>query len=294
MIRFGGPVFINNDRVPDLMSTDAQFVDPVKVARRYREKGFTSARVPHIDIHDKAMVKATKEAFKQEDVMLAEIGYWDNLLDTDGKTRSFHRGQVLEALYAAEELGALCAVDILGSYCHGNGNSVHVADNFSGEAFESAVEIARYFIDMVKPKTAYFVYEIFPFDITDTPENLEKLLKAVDRKQFGIHLDLCNLINSPRAYFNSGAIVKECVHRFGDRIISCHVKDIKMKEPSISVILEEVPMGQGNVDLKTFMRQIDGLSRPIPFMMEHLPNEAAFDAAAAVIRSVGKDLGIKL
>jgi sugar phosphate isomerase/epimerase len=294
MIRFGGPVFINGERVPDLMNAGTQFVDPVRVARKYREKGFTSARVPRIDIHDKAMVKAARDAFKKENVILAEIGYWDNLLDTDAKTRAFHRERVLEALYAAEELGALCAVDILGSYCHGNGNSVHVAKNFSGEAFEAAVEIARYFIDTVKPKSACFVYEIFPFDITDTPEGLEKLLKAVDRKQFGIHLDLCNLINSPRAYFNSGAIAKECVRRFGDRIVSCHVKDIKLKEPSISVILEEVPMGQGNIDLKTFMRQIEGLSRPVPFMMEHLPDEAAFDAASLIIRNTGKELGIEL
>jgi sugar phosphate isomerase/epimerase len=294
MIRFGGPVFIDKIYVPDLMTAGAQFVDPARVARRCKEKGFTSAKVPRIDVHDAVMVKATREAFEKENIMLAEIGYWDNLLDTDAETRTFHRERVLEALYAAEELGAVCAIDILGSYCHGNGNSVHAAENFSSEAFEAAVEIARYFIDTVKPKTSYFAYEIFPFDITDTPEGLEKLIKAVDRKQFGVHLDLCNLINAPRAYFSSGEIAKECVRRFGDRIVSCHVKDIKMKEPSISVILEEVPMGQGNIDLKTFMRQIEGLSRPIPFMMEHLAGEAEYDFAAAYIRKTGRELGISL
>jgi len=201
---------------------------------------------------------------------------------------------MMEAMNLAEELGAVCAVDILGSYCHGNGNSQHRAENFSDEAFDAAVEIARYFIDAVKPKTSFFTYEIFPFDVVDTPENIERLVKAVDRRQFGVHLDLANLINSPRAYFRSGDIARECVHRFGDRIVSCHVKDIKLKEPSISVILEEVPLGRGNIDLKTFMRQIDGLSRPIPFMMEHLGGEAAYDAAAAIIRSTGRELGIDL
>jgi sugar phosphate isomerase/epimerase len=294
MIRFGGPVYIDGTGVPDLRSGGAPFADPLQVARRYREKGFRAARVPRIDMKDPASVKATREAFKKEGVILAEIGYWDNLLDTDGETRAFHRARVLEALYAAEELGAVCAVDILGSYCHGNGNSVHVGENFSDEAFEAAVEIARYFIDTVKPRTAFFCYEIFPFDITDSPESLERLIRAVDRSQFGVHLDLCNLINSPRAYFNSGAIAKDCVRRFGDRIVSCHVKDIKLKEPSISVILEEVPMGEGNIDLKTFMRQIEGLSRPVPFMMEHLHGEAAYDAAAEKIRAAGKELGIDL
>jgi sugar phosphate isomerase/epimerase len=226
--------------------------------------------------------------------MLSEAGYWENIMDTDAASRAGHRQKQLESLILAEELGAVCSVNIFGSYCHGNGNSQHVALNFSEEAFEAAVEMARYFIDSVKPKTAYFCYEIFPFDITDTAENLERMIRAVDRKQFGVHLDLANLINCPRAYFSSGEIAKECVRRFGDRIVSCHVKDIKLKEPSISVILEEVLLGTGNIDLKTFMRQIEGLTRPIPFMMEHLGSEDEYDKAAAKIRETGKELGLNL
>jgi len=60
------------------------------------------------------------------------------------------------------------------------------------------------------------------------------------------------------------------------------------------VILEEVPLGTGNIDLKTFMRQIEGLSRPVPFMLEHLNGEEQFDAAAEVVRKTGKELGITL
>jgi sugar phosphate isomerase/epimerase len=275
-------------------SHGASGTDPVFLARKHKEKGFTAAYVPKIDIKDAALIRATREAFQKEGVMLSEAGYWDNIMDTEAESRAFHRARQIEALALAEELGAVCSLNIFGSYCHGNGNSQHKALNFSDEAFEAAVEMARYFIDTVKPRTAYFAYEIFPFDIVDTPENIEKLIKAVDRKQFGAHLDLVNLVNCPRAYFSSGDIAKECVRRFGDRIVSCHVKDIKMKEPSISVILEEVVMGRGNIDLKTFMRQIEGLSRPVPFMMEHLRDEGEYDIAAAEIRKTGKELGINL
>jgi sugar phosphate isomerase/epimerase len=295
MIKLGGPVFMANEKAAGAgESHGASGTDPVLLARKHKEKGFTAAYVPKIDIKDAALIRATREAFQKEGVMLSEAGYWDNIMDTEAESRAFHRARQLEALALAEELGAVCSLNIFGSYCHGNGNSQHKALNFSDEAFEAAVEMARYFIDTVKPKTAYFAYEIFPFDIVDTPENIEKLIKAVDRKQFGAHLDLVNLINCPRAYFSSGDIAKECVRRFGDRIVSCHVKDIKMKEPSISVILEEVVMGRGNIDLKTFMRQIEGLSRPVPFMMEHLRDEGEYDIAAAEIRKTGKELGINL
>jgi sugar phosphate isomerase/epimerase len=294
MIRFGGPVFMADEKAAGAGESHGAQGDPVLLARRHKEKGFTAAYVPKIDLNDAALIRTTREAFQKEGIILAEAGYWENIMDTDGDTRGFHRARQLDALYLAEELGAVCSLNIFGSYCHGNGNSQHKALNFSDEAFEAAVDMARYFIDTVKPKTAFFAYEIFPFDITDTAENIERLIKAVDRRQFGAHLDLVNLINCPRAYFSSGEIAKECVRRFGDRIVSCHVKDIKMKEPSISVILEEVPMGQGNIDLKTFMRQIEGLSRPIPFMMEHLRSEAEYDAAAVEIRRTGRELGINL
>jgi sugar phosphate isomerase/epimerase len=296
MIRFGGPVFLSLEEKAAGAgeSHGAAGTDPVLLAKKHKEKGFTAAYVPKIDVKDTALVKATREAFQKEGVMLAEAGYWENIMDTEAESRAFHRARQLDALCLAEKLGAVCSLNIFGSYCHGNGNSQHKAVNFSDEAFEAAVEMARYFIDAVKPKTAYFAYEIFPFDIIDSPGNIERLVKAVDRRQFGVHLDLVNLINCPRAYFSSGDIIKECVRRFGERIVSCHVKDIKMKEPSISVILEEVVLGTGNIDLKAFMRQIEGLSRPIPFMMEHLKSETEYDIAAAKIRETGKELGISL
>ncbi|MDR3147157.1 MAG: sugar phosphate isomerase/epimerase [Treponema sp.] len=294
MIKFGGPVFAAGERAAGAGQSHGFQGDPALLARRHKEKGFTAAYVPKIDINDTDTIRATREAFEKEGIILAEAGYWENIMDTDAGTRAFHRQRQLEALVLAEELGARCSLNIFGSYCHGNGNSRHDALNFTDEAFEAAVDMARYFIDTVKPKTAFFAYEIFPFDITDTPENIERLIKAVDRRQFGAHLDLVNLINCPRAYFSSGDIARECVRRFGDRIVSCHVKDIKMQEPSISVILEEVPMGQGNIDLKSFMCQIEGLARPVPFMMEHLKDEAQYDAAAEYIRNTGRELGIEL
>jgi len=187
--------------------------------------------------------------------MLAEVGYWENITDTDEATRKHNLECLTNALYLAEEVGARCAVDIFGSYVHGNGNSRFTAKNFSDDAFSDAVDIARLLIDTVKPKTAYFAYEIFPFNVVDCPEMIEKLIYAVDRKQFGVHLDLVNLINCPRAYFSSGDIMRDCVKRFGDRIIAAHVKDIKLKEPAISVILEEVVAGTGRYDTQLRVRE---------------------------------------
>ena len=67
-----------------------------------------------------------------------------------------------------------------------------------------------------------------------------------------------------------------------------------MKEPAISVILEEVLPGQGMIDMASFIREIHKLEREVPFMMEHLSTEQEYDKAALYIREVAASEGISL
>lgn len=266
--------------------------DPELLAAKHKEKGFRSAYVPQIDWRDTSLVKATRQAFEREDILLAESGYWENIMDIDEDTRKANREKMLDAFILAEELGARCVINIFGSYCRGSGSQTHSGKNFSDDAFAAAVDMARYFIDTVKPKTAYFTYEIFPFNVVDSIENIERLVKAVDRDQFGVHFDLVNLINEPRKYYGHVAIIEEMTRVLGDRIVSAHVKDIKIIEPSISVIMEEVPAGQGIINFGAFFSAINKLPRDIPILMEHLNDEQEYDAAAAHIRQEVKKAGI--
>ena len=292
MIRFGGPIFEADIKAAGAGENHNSYSDPRIIAKAHKLKGYTAAYVPHVGLVDKEKIKEIKEAFKAENIMLAEVGYWENITDTDETTRKHNLECLTNALYLAEEIGARCAVDIFGSYVHGSGSSKFAAENFSEHAFSDAVDIARMLIDTVKPKSAYFTYEIFPFNVVDCAEMIEKLIKAVDRAQFGVHLDLCNMINSPRAYFSSGDIIRECIKRFGDKIVAAHVKDIKLKEPAVTVILEEVIAGTGGIDMHAFIREIHKLPQDIPFMMEHLSNAAEYDRAAAYIRKCGKEENI--
>ena len=292
MIRFGGPIFEANIKAAGAGESHGAQGDPYAIAKAHKMKGYTAGYAPKVSLDDKERIREIKKAFASENIMIAEVGYWDNVTDTDEATRKRNMGRLTDAFYLAEELGAKCAVDIFGSYVHGNGNSKFVAKNFSEDAFADAVDIARLLIDTVKPKTAYFTYEIFPFNIVDSPEMLEKLIKAVDREKFGVHLDLCNLINGPRAYFSSGDIMRDCVKRFGDRIVAAHVKDIKLKEPAVSVILEEVLPGTGGIDMRAFIRKTHRLPQEVPFMMEHLSSEAEYDKAAEYIRKCASEENI--
>ena len=291
MLKLGGPIFLkpNQEGYNCEISNEDELGLLIK---KIKQKGWKAAYVPIIDLNNTALIAAARRSFKEADIIMAEYGFWENMLDLAPDVRLKNREGMVKALQLAEELGAYVAENVLGSYCYGSHRS-HQAKNFSQEAFDEAVEIAQYCLDTVKPKTTCFAFEIYQFNAVDSCEQIEKLIKAVDRKQFAVHLDLVNLINSPREYFKSNEILKHCLDCFGDRIISVHVKDVKMFEGD-SVIFEEVPYGQGNIDFKTCIKELNKLPQTLPYMMEHLKDEKQYDEGAAFLRKEALQAGITL
>lgn len=286
MIRFGAPVF------PDFDALDR---DPEAYAAAHARKGYRAAYLPaglHPD--DSMLIGQLRTAMDKRDIMIAELGIYNNMLDADPATRTSCRQEVLHGFAVAEAAGARCFTCILGTFAHGRCRDAHVAANFSDEAFDAAVELARYFIDAVRPVHSFFTFESFPFNVIDSPESIARLVDAVDRERFGVHLDLVNLVNSPRVYFASGALMKDCVRLFGDRIVSAHAKDIRAILPSISVMFEEVIPGQGNLDMATYLAELHSLPQQIPLLMEHLATAADYDHGAAFIRGTAQQHGIPL
>ena len=104
------------------------------MAKAHKKKGFRAAYAPVVKLGETVKIREIRRAFKAEDIMIAEVGYWENLLDTDSEERNRTRGAMVDALALAEELGARCAVNILGSYCHGMGMSKHTAEDHGGAA----------------------------------------------------------------------------------------------------------------------------------------------------------------
>ena len=66
-IRLGGPVFNSSD-------------DPVELARAHRKLGYRAAYCPRVALEDKQRIAAIEKAFKAEDVVIAEVGVWVNIM----------------------------------------------------------------------------------------------------------------------------------------------------------------------------------------------------------------------
>jgi len=126
----------------------------------------------------------------------------------------------------------------------------------------------------------------------DSVDNQLRLLKAVDREGFGVHLDPCNLINCPERFYRNADLLNDCFDRLGKRIVSCHAKDLAWNV-EMNVHFREVRPGLGSLDYATFLRRLAELPQEPPLMIEHLPNEAEYTQARDHILEAGKKAGLQ-
>jgi len=277
-LRLGAPAFAKTD-------------DPVELARWHRAQGYRAAYCPKLDLKDADRIRAVEQAFGEADVVIAEVGRWCNLTDPDPERRKKNLAAVTEGLALADAVGARCCVDIAGSFNAEVWYGPH-PDNFTPRFFDAAVENARAIIDAVKPRRAKFCYEMMGWTMPETADRYLAMIKAVDRPAFGVHLDPCNLINSPEKIYRNADLLNECFDKLGPWIASCHAKDLAW-EVEMNVHFREVCPGKGTLDYATFLRRLAALPEPPPLMIEHLKGAEEYAAAAKHIFETGKALSLR-
>ncbi|WP_174260186.1 sugar phosphate isomerase/epimerase family protein [Spirosoma endbachense] len=276
-IRLGGPLFDKYDQ-PD------EWIAALK------KQGYRAAYCPLKTDAPADQIKAYEEAAKKANILIAEVGAWSNPLSTDSATAQTALKKCVDSLALAEAIGANCCVNISGSRNPAQWAGPH-KDNLTEATFEQIVAITRKIIQEVKPTRTYFALELMPWSYPDSVDSYLRLIKAINQKQFGVHLDPMNIIDSPRVFFNNGALIKECFKKLGPHIRSCHGKDIILKEDVYTPQLVECRPGLGNMDYTVYLTELSKL-KEIPLMMEHLATSEAYQEAAKYIRSVGAKEGI--
>jgi sugar phosphate isomerase/epimerase len=263
--------------------------DPEMIASAYVEAGYSAAICPAVTIDQPERIRAIQRAFKKHDVLLAEMGIWNNMLHPDPETRANNIQANIETLAVADEVGVHCCVNIAGSFNPDHWDGPH-PKNLSEEAFELTVENVRGILDAVKPSRTIYSLETMPWVIPDSIESYQRLIETIDHPRFGVHLDPVNMINSPSRFYDNARFLRDCFAKLGEAIVSVHAKDIRM-EPKLTVHLQEVRPGLGDLDYKTFLTEMSKLPLDTPFMLEHLPNEE-YPPAQAYILGVADEIGV--
>jgi sugar phosphate isomerase/epimerase len=129
------------------------------------------------------------------------------------------------------------------------------------------------------------------WSLPDSPDACLRMVKAVDRRAFAVHLDPCNLVNSPARYYGSRDLVRECYRKLGPLVASVHAKDLTW-DVEMAVHFREVRIGQGSIDYRVLLDEHARHAPAAPLMLEHLPSEAEYDAAREAVVTAGREAGV--
>ncbi len=226
---------------------------------------------------------------RENHLIIGEVGVWRNCLSRDDSERKQAMEYAKAQLDLAEELGARCCVNILGS--RGPVWDGFDEDNYSPETYALAVDSVREIIDAVKPKNTFYTIEPMPWMAPDSPEQYLQLMRDVDREAFGVHLDFVNMINCPERYVKSTGFIRHCFELLGPYIRSIHGKDVLM-ERAYTTLIHEVMPGKGTLDYTKILPMVEKLGPDTPFFVEHLPDFDTYAQAAGYIRECGKKAGV--
>lgn len=277
-MRLGGPIFVKSD-------------DPFVLAKSHRDLGYRAAYAPgDLKVTDKERIAELTKEFGRQDVAIAEVGAWCNMLDPDPEKRRQNMAFVTQKLAVAELLGARNCVNIAGSY----DPKVWYAPNpknLSREFFDATVENCRNVIDEVKPQRTFFSIEMMPRSIPSGPDEYLRLIKAIDRAGFGVHLDVCNTMYSPARLYDNSATIHDCFAKLGAWIKSCHAKDLKWG-PGVQMNIQETIPGTGVIDYSTYLQELSHLPTDAPLMLEHLGNEQEYAQGREYIEGIAHSLGL--
>lgn len=277
-MRLGGPIFGD-------VST------PEKWAARVKAAGYGAAYAPVLDGATPDMISGYVEAARRAGIVIAEVGAWSNPLGPDAAQSRKALELNKARLALAEGLGARCCVNITGSRGE-RWDGPHPL-NLTRETFDLIVATVREIIDAVKPTRTFYTLETMPWMYPDSVDSYARLIRAIDRTAFAVHFDPANLVASPQRYFATGELIREFVAKLGPHIRSCHGKDVRLSA-KLTTHIDEVRPGLGGMDYAAYLRALDGLDPDVPLMLEHLPNEEEYAAAAAHVRSVAASVGVSL
>jgi len=275
-LRLGGPIFLKSD-------------DPAELARAHRALGYNAAYCPQARMAESERIRAIAQAFAAENVVIAEVGAWRNMLDADAQKRRENLDYVIERLALAEAVGARNCVNIAGSFNPKQWDGPD-ARNFSREFFDATVENCRKVIDAVNPRRTKFTIEMMGWSLPDNADAYLKLFNAVARPGFGVHVDICNIINSPERFYRNSEIINEVFRKLGRWVCSCHAKDLHGKNVHFA---ETIP-GRGGIDYRAYLSNITALSFEAPLLLEHLSTPAEYEEGKLYILKLAGELKIGL
>ncbi|MCR4947652.1 MAG: sugar phosphate isomerase/epimerase [Treponema sp.] len=251
-------------------SSPLKHKSPQEWAENQVKLGCATVNFPLNCNDEEKTIIAYKEAADKAGLTIAEVGIWRNALSGNAEEKRANMDYCINQLRLADFLGARCAVNVAGAF--GPRWDGGYKANFTDEAWKKTVAMVQEIIDIANIKNTYFTLEPMPWMIPTGPQEYIRLIEAVDRDRFAVHMDIINMTNSADRYFNAEEFIDECAEVLGKRIRSCHIKDVLLNE-RYTLQLEECGPGDGEFPLRHYVEKMNEIDPDMPVILEHLNSD---------------------
>lgn len=259
---------------------------PEKWAENHKKVGLSAVVFPCSYMDDISKIDAYVKACKDFNLTIAEVGAWRNLLSPNSNERKQNFDFCKKQLELAEYIGASCCVNISGA--KGDIWDGGYKENYSEKTYTEIIETIQRLIDAVNPQKTFYTLEPMPWMHPDSPEDYLGMIKDINRKAFGVHLDIVNMLSDPKKYLFNEQFTNDAISLLGEYIKSCHIKDVLL-ENHLTVSLKEVPCGKGGFNLRNYIDRLDELDENMPVIIEHLSLEDEYLKAIKYINSLKEE-----
>lgn len=253
---------------------DGENVDANEWIKRHVINGLKTVVFPlNCNDSDEKIMSYVKAA-EENDVTIAEVGIWRNVLAKDENERKNSLEYAIGQLKMADKIGARCCVNVAGTP-HGPRWDGGYKENFDAATRKDIIKSIRTIIDEAKPVNTKFTIEPMPWMVPTSPDDYLRLIDEVERDEFGVHLDVVNMVTSPDRYFGLDDFMEECFDKLGDRIRSCHLKDILLLE-DYTFQLRECGCGEGIINVPHYAKLATSYDVDMPMIIEHLHSDEEY------------------
>lgn len=257
--------------------------------RLHAERGLGAAYWPLPEGASPQEEAAFCTAAAEAGLVIAEVGIWNNVLDEEPNTREANIRHAIARLKTADRVGARCCVNIAGSRS-AQWDGPHPR-NLTEETFACVVRTTQRILDEAAPKRTFFTLEPMPWMYPHDADSTQRLIDAIARPTFGVHVDMVNMINAYEKVYATGALIRDYFARFAPYIRSVHAKDVCIGNGLTLHIHEALP-GEGLLDFDALLTASAGLT-DLPVMAEHLKTDAEYAQAVGFLQKRAAALGIR-
>lgn len=266
-----------------------------EICRRVRALGFsgifTRFRRNHPLETARPRAERVRSLMADEGVRLYQAtGFWQNLVTPDEAQRREAVRVLQAALRLAGWLGAR-GIDTGPGSMHPDGPWFPHPYNWTPAARQQLIKSLREAAPAAEDAGVYLSLEGHQLVTLESPEVTAEVIDAVGSPWVKSDYDSANWITR-REVFDTGPALDRHFDILGDRIISCHAKDIWI-ENRLALHLQDGCPGKGLLDFRTLFRRMEALSPDYPVIAEGNSTEE-LPQVSALFHELARELGLSV